>query len=572
MTRTAPHVAEILDAALGDATDEANIFGFHEGLVRDEAGEFPEAFRAEVADRAGLHLGFLPRTVGGTGVPLDAMMLQVRVAARRDLAVMPAAMFSITAATCVVLAGSVEQVRRVVALLDAGTPVAFALSEPAHGADVVSGQCRAALDSEGEDPVRLDGEKWMVGLGHRAGAAYVVARTGERGPAAFSGFLLSADDLAAVRSHSEPIVCMGMRGIDFARYEFRGLEVPRDRLVGEAGRGLEVAMRALQVVRIVGSAANLACTDSALRLTHEYGRSREVAGKPLLDHPRPRRAFATAISAHLAADVASVVAGRALQVCPPSVSHWSGVVKRVVTDATDTVVRQCGDLLGTWSVVREGVGALFDKVRRDAEVLRYVDTGPEATSRVLSGQIPALLRNLENPSAGARERVEAVHDLGAEPPDYDPTELRMASRGPDDVLSVFATDEAHLLRSVPDELVPWIEELARKVSELRLVAITPGVDLVEVADTFAALHGAASAVHLWRLNQDRSLYGTEPGSTVWLRAVFTHLFAIADRAWPRLADDLAEGIAASGRSLIDGGALLTMLPVRLAEAKTWSPV
>ena len=172
--------AEDLDRALGDADDPVNPFGFAAAAARDSSPGFPEQFRAIAADRAGLHLSFVPAAAGGTGRWFDDTMMRVRVAA----------------ATCVLLTGADEQIERVVALLREGGAVAFALSEPDHGADVLAGECRLERTAEG---LLLDGEKWMVGLGTPCATAYVVARSVVRGPAAFTGVLLNADDLAAGR-------------------------------------------------------------------------------------------------------------------------------------------------------------------------------------------------------------------------------------------------------------------------------------------------------------------------------------------------------------------------------------
>ncbi|WP_235502457.1 acyl-CoA dehydrogenase family protein, partial [Kitasatospora sp. Root187] len=197
--------AEELDRELGDPTDAANPFGYAAAVGRDERDEFPEELCAVLRKRD-FHLNYLPAELGGSFRSFDHSLTLVRTAARRDLNVMPGTMFSITAATCVQLHGSPAQQERVAAILRRGGSVAFAMSEAEHGSDLLANTARLTPAGEGRE---LSGTKWMVGLGHRSEAAYLVARTGERGPAAFSATLLDLDDRV---ERGPQVPTGGMRG------------------------------------------------------------------------------------------------------------------------------------------------------------------------------------------------------------------------------------------------------------------------------------------------------------------------------------------------------------------------
>jgi len=117
-----------MDIALGDPGDETNPFGFSAMVTRDTAEAFPVKLASKVAPE--LALCFVPAEYGGGLSTVDDALMKVRVAARRDVTVMPATMFSITAATCVLLAGSPEQRAYVVKLLaDASAADQRALAE-----------------------------------------------------------------------------------------------------------------------------------------------------------------------------------------------------------------------------------------------------------------------------------------------------------------------------------------------------------------------------------------------------------------------------------------------------------
>ena len=96
--------AERLDRLLGDPWSPENPYGFAAGVARDAAEEYPH--EAEARLRAeDFHLCHLPGALGGTLRSFEDTQLLVRVAARRDVNVMPATMFSISAVMTVLAAG-----------------------------------------------------------------------------------------------------------------------------------------------------------------------------------------------------------------------------------------------------------------------------------------------------------------------------------------------------------------------------------------------------------------------------------------------------------------------------------
>ncbi|BFO16187.1 hypothetical protein SHKM778_25750 [Streptomyces sp. KM77-8] len=335
---------EEVEELLGDPGDPGNPYGFAAAVARDEADAPPdELCRTLVA--AGFHLNYLPREWGGAFDTFDRGLTLVRAAARRDVNVMPGTMFSIIAATCLRLHGGEAQREQVARILTGGGSVGFALTEAAHGSDLLAGEVR--LDADG----RLHGEKWMVGNGLRCDALYVVARTGERGPGAFSAYLLDPGADGLVR---EPAPRTGgMRGVDTARVRFDGTPVPADALVGKVGEGLEVAVLAQQAVRLMSMAGSLGCADTALRLTLDFAAGHQVAGTPSSRRrtpagswPSPRRRCWLRTRWRWPPPGVHVV--------PEAFSVWAPAAKHVVAEACEELVRRCAAVLATRSVLREG--------------------------------------------------------------------------------------------------------------------------------------------------------------------------------------------------------------------------
>ncbi|WP_333767293.1 acyl-CoA dehydrogenase family protein [Streptomyces sp. IBSBF 2435] len=560
---TRPLTPEALELLLGDPDDADNPYGFAAAVDRDERDEFPDGL-CEALRSAGFHLNYLPQEWGGSFESFDRSLTLVRAAARRDVNVMPGTMFSIIAATCLQLHGTAAQQRRAAQILRRGGAVAFALTESDHGSDLLANEVRLTPDG------LLYGEKWMVGLGLRCDAVYVVARTGERGPGAFSAVLLDLAGTPAEHLTRVPAPrTNGMRGIDFAYLRFTGLPVPEDALVGKRGEALEMAVKAQQAVRLMSMAGSLGCADTALRLSLDFVADRRFGRTTLSRAPHSRRELAVASAALLAADAVALAAARGVHVVPEAFSVWGLTAKHVVADASDDLIRRCGSVLATRSVLRDG---LFQKLQRDSAVVRVIDASALANLRSYAGQLPTLIEQRGQARPGA---VRTVFTLDAELPPYVPARLDLFARGLDPVLAALpsaAAVAAEALADHPEDLpaavlVGEVTDAVAGLGALAEEARRPGADpnaLVDLAERYAWLHGAAACVHLWSANRHRSLYGTEPGSAGWLGAVLGYLLARAAGADPRSRAAALSPALDLVTALRDSDRLFTALPVQLA--------
>ncbi|MFF4505971.1 acyl-CoA dehydrogenase family protein [Streptomyces sp. NPDC001401] len=394
--------AALLDELLGDPWRTDNVYGFEAGVARDARGDFPHAFAARL-DSVDFPLAYLPPSLGGALRGLDDTLVLVRVAARRDAAVMPATLLSCSAVMTVLAAGTSEQAKTVADWVQEGRTIAFALSEERSGSDVLAGECR--LDPA-EGGFRLTGRKWLVGRGATADAAVVVARTAARGPAAFTAVLLGPRELARVgRMPAQSVT--GMRGIDFADLAFDGTPVPQTAVIGDMGGGLAGAMRAQQMVRLLSTAACLATADTALRTALRFTRGRRVGGVRVADTGHGSRELAVAAAELFAADLLSLTAARYAHLSPATFGLCSSVVKRVATRLTASTVSRSRSLLGARGVLAHGPGAIIDKAQRDNTVVESIDTSPFGVLRAIAVQLPGYAPVFGDPGGAAGSASES---------------------------------------------------------------------------------------------------------------------------------------------------------------------
>ncbi|MFF4298457.1 acyl-CoA dehydrogenase family protein [Streptomyces vinaceus] len=586
-----PHAdAERLDARLGDPWSSENPFGFAAGAARDAAQEYPRQAEALLREE-GFHLCHLPAALGGNLRSFEDCQILVRVCARRDVNFMPATMFSISALMTVLAAGTDDQHRLVAGWLREGRTIAFGLSEEQAGSDVLANTCR--LTGEGT----LHGSKWLVGRANTADAAVIVARTSERGAGAFTAVLLGPAELEDPRVRRlPPQRTTGMRGIDFADLEFDGLAVPPHAVVGDVGSGLEGALRAQQIVRLMSTAGCLATADTALRTALRFARGHRTGGVPVAQTPYGSRELALAAAELIATDLAVLVASRQVHLAPGAFGLASSVVKHVATRLTASCATRARAVVGARSVLRDGPGGVLDKAVRDNAMVAVIDTSVLGNLRALAMHLPAYAPAFADAAGsegaaaaaadpGRERRLRALFALGerASLPALRAADLDLGVRPKDDVLLGFAAHAGeiaaellHRGESRAAELVAGVRAAlaavtgsAAEAQRDRARSAKASPEPLDLADRLCLLHTAATAALAWWYHRDgRGLYGAASGDAGWLTAVLALLAALADGRDPRTA--AGPDLAPAGRlaAALDGaGLLFTALPVRLGDSR-----
>jgi isovaleryl-CoA dehydrogenase len=174
--------------------------------------------------------------------------------------------------------GSEAQRARYLPKLISGEHVgALAMSEPGAGSDVV-GMTTVALARD--DHFVLTGSKMWITNGPDADVVIVYAKSdpsaGARGISAFIVERGTAGFAAAQKLDK-----LGMRGSSTSELIFDGCIVPRENLLGELGRGVNVLMSGLDYERVVLSAGPLGIMQACLDVVLPYVHERKQFDKPI---------------------------------------------------------------------------------------------------------------------------------------------------------------------------------------------------------------------------------------------------------------------------------------------------
>jgi len=258
---------------------------------------------------------------------------------------------------------------------------AFALSEAAAGSDVAAMRATARRDGDGWV---LDGEKTWISNAGIADFYVVFCRLPADGERAYGAFVVDADRPGLQVGERCEILAphpLGTLRLDACR-------VPGGALVGEAGRGLRVALGTLDAFRPTVGAAALGLARRALDEALAHARRREVAGQPLAGHQLTRARLA---------DMATAIDASALLVYRAAWAHDHGggaarvtreaaMAKLFATEAAQRIVDDAVQLLGARGLV---AGSPVERLYREVRALRIYEGTSEIQRLVIAGQVLA---------------------------------------------------------------------------------------------------------------------------------------------------------------------------------------
>ena len=253
---------------------------------------------------------------------------------------------------------------------------AFAISEAEAGSDIASMKTTAHVDG---DAYIIDGEKTWISNAGIADLYVVFARLGES----------SNDFIALVVEPGDPGFSVSARIDTIAPHplgtlRFNSCRVPKNRVVGEAGRGLRVALGTLDVFRTTVGAAALGFARRAMAETLEHVSKRSMFGGKLSDLQMTQAALA---------EMATLIDASALLVYRSAWKRDSGaervtreaaMAKMYATESAQKVIDNAVQLLGGRGVVS---GNPVERLYREIRSLRIYEGTTEVQKLVIAGQV-----------------------------------------------------------------------------------------------------------------------------------------------------------------------------------------
>jgi acyl-CoA dehydrogenase len=207
----------------------------------------------------------------------------------------------------------------------------FALTEPQAGSDVAALSLRA--DANGAGYV-LSGEKIWISNAPDADAYTLFGRTTEGvGARGLTAFWVPRDTPGV---GGEGLQLLAPHPI--GRLVLDGAFVPREHVLGEVDRGMQVAMRTLDMFRPSVGAFAIGMARAALELAVEHASEREVFGRPLKELQAVSHRLADIAARVQAARVLVHQAARAYDAGVRPVTQLAAMAKLLATEVAQEAV------------------------------------------------------------------------------------------------------------------------------------------------------------------------------------------------------------------------------------------
>ena len=345
----------------------------------------------------------VPKAYGGAHEKLDVRSLCIaretlsRISGLADIAF---AMQGLGAGP-ITLFGSDALKERYLRRVGAGEAIAaFAVSEADAGSDIAAMQTTARLD--GSSYV-INGEKTWISNGGIADFYVVFCRlesekisASHRQPKDL-GMQEASDRGAATKPEFIALVVgPGDSGFSIAerietiaphplgRIRFENCRVPADRVVGEPGNGLKVALATLDVFRSTVGAAAVGFARRALDEALSHVSDRRLFGQALKDFQLTQARIARMATSIDASALLVYRAAWTRDNGAPRVTREAAMAKMYATEAAQRVIDDALQLLGGRGVV---AGHPVEQLYREIRSLRIYEGTTEVQQLVIAGQV-----------------------------------------------------------------------------------------------------------------------------------------------------------------------------------------
>lgn len=275
--------------------------------------------------------------------------------------------------------GTPEQKQQYLSRMAVDTVGAYALSEAASGSDAFALQTRAELRG---DQYILNGQKLWITNAKEAGIFIVFATLDPAaGYKGITAFIVDKDTLGFSVGKKEDK--LGIRASSTCELILEDCRVPKERVLGEPGKGYKIAIETLNEGRIGIGAQMLGLSQGAWNCAAKYAKERKQFGKPIAEFQAVQFALAELATEIEAARLLVYNAAR-LKDAKASYIREAAMAKYFASQVAEKVASQAVEIYGGYGFVKDYP---VEKFYRDAKIGKIY----EGTSNMQLATIAKLL-------------------------------------------------------------------------------------------------------------------------------------------------------------------------------------
>ena len=331
-------------------------------LVRemDEHAKIPRTLIDQLFDLGIMGIE-IPESYGGAGASFFHAVLAVEAVSRVDPSIGVLVDVQNTLVINALLRwGNSDVKQRYLPKLAANTVGAYCLSEAGSGSDAFALQTRA---TESGDGFKINGRKLWITNGNEADIFLVFANVNpDAGYRGITAFIVERGTPGFTVGKKEDK--LGIRASSTCELLFEECLVPKDRVLGEVGKGYKVAIETLNEGRIGIGAQMIGLAQGALDHSIRYTKERKQFGKAIADFQGVQFQLARMAVDIEAARLMVYNAARLRDANEPFV-HEAAMCKVLSSEVAERVTSMAVNLYGGYGFVRDYP---VEKLFRDAKI------------------------------------------------------------------------------------------------------------------------------------------------------------------------------------------------------------
>ncbi len=509
------------------ATLEDYLKNEHPSTLIDQEQEIPDWVLKRLFDMGILGMT-IPKEHGGLGMGITSYNRVLEMIGRYcgSTAVLVSAHQSI-GCKAIMLFGTAEQKQRWLPHLAKDWLSAFCLSEPNVGCDAGGQETRCELSEDGEYYI-LNGEKKWATSGALSSIFTVMAKQKMKDGKEKVTALVCTPDMEGVDIFQKNRSKCGIRGTWQARIRFTNVRVPRENLLHQEGKGLNVALTCLNYGRCTLSAGMLGGARRAMDQAVKWSQTRYQFGRPLADFELVRQRVAHMSALVYAMDAVLYMTTGFLDRGDEDIMVETAVCKVVNSEFGWQAVNDAVQIMGGESYMSENE---VERIFRDSRINLIVEGANEVMQSFIFGY-------------GGKQLAEVMLGI-QESLKKNPMNFRLLKAAAPLGLEVFLGVRRKLPRisKVSPSLQPYADRLSRMVREqtyqFKQASKKHQAAIIDRQAVQARLADAAIWIHAWACTLsklDRDLRNGGGGAEFERdKAAAIHFFDLAeltiDQAW-----------------------------------------
>ncbi len=269
---------------------EKEVLPYVERFEKKDYERLLESFKS--GGELGLYMTSIPEEWGGLGLPRTVTSLVNEQLAKYGTFSVTYGAHATIGTLPIVYFGNEEQKARYLPQLATGELIgAYALSEPGSGSDALGARTIAVLNDEGTHYI-VNGTKQWITNGAFADVFVVFMQIATDEGHKFSAFIVDKDTPGFTPGAEEHK--LGIRGSSTTQLIFEDALIPKENLLGEIGRGHEIAFNILNVGRLSLAIGVMGGSKEIMTHTIQYASERKQFKTPIIEFGAMRQKIADA--------------------------------------------------------------------------------------------------------------------------------------------------------------------------------------------------------------------------------------------------------------------------------------